>query len=395
MNIMRKYLVTLVAIGAGLSQQAASQDMVNGFQVSGRPVPELAFVDNLVTEFLDEHQEDAFGFPGAVVGIMQDERVVYLRGFGYSGYFGPDGGYPMPENAVVRIASVNKSVTAAAMRHLIDNHPSVSLESNAFNLGQVGGGLLTVNPFGGQGDSRLDDVTVDHLLHHLGGWDRSIAGDLTYRECDIADDYNVSGVPGRTRTMNWILGQPLQYTPGSPSAANTRYANIGFLAAGLIIEQYSQRSLINYIRSHILTPSMWIPSSEIRLGRSLLSNADESREPFYATPFSNSPDVFENCNQSVDVSWAYGGYHHEARVGQGGLIASAPVLLQLAQHFQIGNGQSWPIGTPRATQDLSGNQHHRGDLAARTTLYQRPDGINVFAFFNSSYNENGDNLFSS
>lgn len=370
--------------------------------VSGRPVPELEFVDDMVNAFMDEWDDDSYGVGGGVVGIMHEGDIVYLRGFGSNGHFVPssDGDstdgqgdsvapVPMPENALVRIASVTKAVTSAATRHLVAEDPSMELASYAFDLGQEGGGLLDVDPFGGLGDDRLEDVTVWHLLRHLGGWDRDAAGDHTYSECEIADDYGVDSPPGRERTMNWIMGQPLQYTPGSPSGTDTRYSNIGTLAAGMIVESHSGTDLMRYVRSNILTPSMWVPSTEIELGRSLVEDANP-REPFYANPFKGS-DVFKDCDEPVEVNSAYGSYHHEARVGQGGMIASAPSLLKLAERYQIGRGTNWATGKSRDDEELNGSQNHGGDLFGHhASLYQTKDDINVFAFFNNSYDKDKD-----
>src|SRR5690606_35302102 len=80
---------------------------------------------------------------------------------------------------------------------------------------------------------RLADVTVRHLLMHQGGWNRDLVGDLTYREVTIAAAMGVSSPPGRWNTVRYILGRPLEHTPGTVTA----YSNIGCLVLGLIVEQ--------------------------------------------------------------------------------------------------------------------------------------------------------------
>ena len=67
--------------------------------------------------------------------LMKDGRVVYQHGFGWKD---EDRDIRMPENALVRIASCTKPVTAAAIRHLIAEHPTYTLDDRVFDLSAYG-----------------------------------------------------------------------------------------------------------------------------------------------------------------------------------------------------------------------------------------------------------------
>ena len=339
--------------------------------VTGRPVPELAHIEPLVTSWMNAGNIDA-----AVIGIMRDGVVVYLRGFGWL-----DDDVPMIENAKVRLASVTKPITAAAIRNLIAE-PDIDLALNtpAFNIGS-NNGVLNLSPWPSLGDTRLANVTVNHLLNHWGGWARDSVGDHTIRECQIASEMNVTSPPGRTNTMRWILGQPLINNPG----ATYHYSNEGYLALGLIIEELQPISYLSYVRNRILRPGMGVPVTEISQARTLRGNADP-REPWYrggTCTFCNVfPGlVFGGCSNVLSIQRAYGQRHLEARLSQGGLIASAPAVLRFANTYRVG---SQNIGMPLDEAPLTSQQAHGGSLEGVSTyLVQHPDGYNAFIFFNN------------
>lgn len=353
-------LIGLLVLSGALAAQ--------GIPVSGRPTPSMNAFDDYMVNYMDANSIEA-----ALLGIMRDGDILYLKGFGW---LDPDA-FPavaMPENAMVRLASVTKPVTAAATRHLVASTAGLDMNDDAFDVGQAGGGTLPTTPFNGVGDNRIDDITIEHLLRHQSGWDRDIAGDLTYRECIIAQDYGVSSPPGRTRTLDWILGEPLEFAPGS----GAEYSNIGYLAAGMIVEDRSNVGLLAYVRRNILTSSMWIPWHEIRLGRTFRADG-LLREPWYRAD--SDDNVFDDCNTTV--SEPYGSWDHEARIGQGGMISTTATMLELANRYHVNVGGT--IGTDRDDTEILDNGIHGGLLpGSNTSLYQRIDGVNIFVFVNKS-----------
>lgn len=364
---------TIAAAGITLTAGVFAQ-----IPISGVPVPELNWADTNMRDFMSDNDITA-----GLLAISRNGVIVYQRGFGYHD---ADESIDMPENALVRIASCTKPFTGAAIQNLAIDF-EFDMHDNAFDLGQPEGGLLPHDPFPSLGDSRLRDVTVFQLLTHEGGWDRTDPNtDWTYEECRIADELNVASPPGRTNTLRWILGQPLQFTPGTRSA----YSNVGYLAAGLIVEEITGVGLLSYLRENILTPDMWVPSTDLRGGRTFPID-QPTREAWYDGGLGGCvfDSVCGGCGlQSVEA--AYGSWDHEARIGQGGLVVSAATMLQFANRYYVGSG-SGNIGFP---VDPTWSGSHGGALSGvNCRIWQRGDGTNVFIWFNKkNADEDGDNF---
>ena len=108
---------------------------------------------------------------------------------------------------------------------------------------------------------------MNHLLQHTGGWDRDAPGidDLTYKERTIASQMGVPSPPGRDLTLNWILGEPLHHDPGTTYA----YSNIGYMALGMIVEKYSGKKHIDFLREDVMASanssrSIWFMPARLR-----------------------------------------------------------------------------------------------------------------------------------
>jgi len=352
---------------------AAASDL----PVKGRPVPEFAHIEPLVQDWMTEANMNA-----AVIGIMRDDQIIYQRGFGWlnEGF-----GIPMIENAKVRLASVVKPMTAAAIRELIrDPALDLHLNSRAFNLGQAGGGVLTLDPWPALGDARLENITIRHMLGHRPGWDRDQVGDHTSKECEIADEMDVSSPPGRTNTMRWILGQELIHDPGTQS----KYSNEGYMALGLIIDELAPQGYLKFLHQRVLTPAMGVPWTEVSRAQTLRENADR-REPYYRGGTCRTCNVFTGCNFSFfSIQKAYGSTDLEARLSHGGIQASAAAALAFANRYRIGRSGAITIGRRLADRPLTANEQHGGSQAGVSTLLrQQTDGTRVFIFFNRNVDD--------
>lgn len=121
-------------------------------------------IDPLMVSYMEK-----YGAKAAVLAISNRGRVVYSKGYGYSDENCTE---PVEPNAVMRIASVSKPVTAAIIRKLIREN-KISLETKVF-------------PFLGEDftsrikNDRLNKITVGDLLEHKGGWDREKSFDPVF-----------------------------------------------------------------------------------------------------------------------------------------------------------------------------------------------------------------------
>lgn len=328
----------------------------------GQPAEPL--FDSLMVEFTEKQRIGA-----AALGIMKDGVVVYDRAFGW---MDRDRAIPIRQDVMMRLASVTKPITAAAIHELVRDG-ALELDAFVFDLGQPGGGLLDVAPFPSLGDVRLREITVRHLLMHRGGWDRDAVGDLAFREIEIAQAMSIPSPPGRRNTVRYILGQPLQFDPGSQHA----YSNVGYMVLGLVIEEVSGNDYMDHVLEAVLAP-LGIRSDDVIRGRTFPKDRDE-REPWYDDD-RLTRNVFDPGGPRV--RWPDGGWDHEAKVGHGGLVTSTRPMLSFLDVYQVAGDD---IGTRRrrGAEPFRWRWNHTGSLPGTDTVArQRWDGVNYVVLFN-------------
>jgi CubicO group peptidase (beta-lactamase class C family) len=345
----------------------AAADVRAQLPVAGLPVPQLASVDSAVQSFMQTNNVSA-----GTVAVMRNGVVVYHRAFGWQDQ---QKTVPLAPNTIMRLASVTKPLTAASVRKLI-GQGKFTLNSRVFSVDEPGSGLLDHAVFGGTYDARLKNITVNHLLQHTGGWDRDIAGDHTYRERTIASAMGVPSPPGRDLTLNWILGEPLQYDPGTTYA----YSNIGYMVLGLIAEKYSGKPQIDFLRQDVLASATFKPEYLVH-ARTFAADQDP-REPYYDSAGSTATNVFWPAeSSSLIVPRAYGGFDVEARIGQGGVAASPLGILEYMKRFQIAGSN---IGGTRPNPGSWTWSHTGGYAGTSTVATQKGNGIDFVAMFNKA-----------
>jgi CubicO group peptidase (beta-lactamase class C family) len=356
---------------AALSFLVATPVHSQSLPVAGPSIPELQRFDTAVDDFMFIN-----GISAGVAAISKDGVPVYRRTFGWQDAARTT---PLDHDAVFRLASVTKPLTAAVIRNQIAAG-SLHLNDRVFSLGTPGAGLLDYTPFGTP-DPRLANITVDHLLRHRGGWDRDEAGpgstsrDLTYQERRIAADMGLASPPGRDATARWIMGQPLQFNPGSEE----RYSNVGYLLLGLVAERVAGKPLIEQFQQDLFAP-LGVPANQVLAGRTFAADADP-REPFYdGGPGNVSANVFYPAySDEAVVPSPYGRFDLEARIGQGGVVADPLAILEFLNHYQS-NGDA--IGGPRPAPGTWRWNHTGSQDGVQTLARQRGDGINYVVFFN-------------
>ncbi|WP_442484149.1 serine hydrolase [Aeoliella sp. SH292] len=369
--------ILVVLVGSILLSPARGQALPE----AGPLVSELTAFDDAMRTVMTEQNISA-----GVAAIMRNGNLIYRRAFGWDDAART---VPIEENATMRIASVTKPLTAATIRNLIaDGH--IGLHQRVFSLDEPGTGILDHTPFGNDFDPRLKDITVNHLLQHRGGWDREMVGDWTYAERTIASDMGVASPPGREATLNWILGndQGLQFSPGSRSA----YSNIGYMVLGLIAEEVTGLPHIEAMHQEVFRP-MGVPDHMIQHGRTFAADQDP-REPHYMSS-TTSTNVFWNSGngQPQLVSRPYGGWHHEARIGQGAIVADPIALLEYMQVYTIAGSN---IGAPRPGPGNWSLAHTGGFEGTSVIAMQRGDGTDYVIMFNKAGTEgDASSLFSS
>lgn len=324
--------------------------------ITGRAVPELSAFDDAMLAYMAARSIEA-----GLLAVMKDGVVVLERGYGWQDEAHTT---PLPPDALMRIASVTKPITNAAIQTLMAAG-ELSPDDKVFCLGGTPSACwLTIAPFGTP-DSRLQDVTVQHLLDHRGGWDRDISGDPMFRAIEIANALGVPSPPTQQQIVAYMMGRPLDHTPGTVYA----YSNFGYLLLGLIVEEATGQNYTTYVQNELFAP-LGVLSTEVELGRVLPENRNP-REPWYDSP-GTGPSIFPPHNP---VPWPDGAWHLEAMEAHGGLISTTRALLAFADAYwftglpRSGNGQDWvSFGSLDGTFSM---------------LRWRPDGINIAVMVNS------------
>jgi len=154
---------------------------------------------------LAEARMKEYGVPGVALGILADGHAS-IRGLGITNVEDP---LPVTAHTVFPIASISKTFAATAMMRLV--------EAGKVDLRAP---VRTYLPdFRVRDEAASRDVTVWHLLTHLGGWEGQVSG------------------PDRgTDTLKNFVGSIADLMQVAPPGKAWSYNNAGFSIAGRVIE---------------------------------------------------------------------------------------------------------------------------------------------------------------
>ena len=211
MSPTSRSFLNIVLLWLGLSCTLA---IAEDRPMTGKKATAYAAIDKTVLQFMD-----TIGCQAATVAISIDGKLVYSRGYGWIDEAKKK---PVPPDALMRIASVSKPITATVVKKAI-RAGQLSLDAKAFDL-------IAVKPRGGKvADPRIKNITVRQLLEHKGGWDRDTAFDPMFRTREVENDLQLSKPATSTNVIQYMLTQPLQFAPGRNRS--TRILDIACSAA--------------------------------------------------------------------------------------------------------------------------------------------------------------------
>jgi CubicO group peptidase (beta-lactamase class C family) len=172
---------------------------------------------------LAEAKMKEYGVPGVALGVVEN-GVVSIRGLGVTNVEDP---LPVTAHTVFPIASISKTFAATAMMRLVEQS-KVDLRTP----------VRTYLPdFRVRDETVSRDVTVWHLLTHLGGWEGQVSG------------------PDRgTETLKNFVASITDLMQVAPPGAAWSYNNAGFSIAGRVIESVTGTSINRAIRDLVFQP---------------------------------------------------------------------------------------------------------------------------------------------
>lgn len=271
--------------------------------------------------------------------------------------------YPISEtNQLMRVASLSKMFTCACIQRIYDDKSVIESTKVFMTLGITKKTLSTQTV-----DSRVNDITVEQLVDHEGGWDSSTAGDYVFKMRKIANDLGLSVPPTKSDLIRYVYGEQLQFKPGSKS----QYSNIGYTTLAYLVETVTGKNYETYLRNTILKPD---GITEVRVARTL------RRQRFANEVFYDDTKVGWSAAEPTKnklTAYCYGGegWRTEAMDGSGGLCATANALVQFIRLHAV-----WGRGGRMAGAARTGSM-----AGVSSRAQSRTDGVDFAFIFNTRY----------
>ena len=248
-----------------------------------------------------------YGVPGVALGIISGSATT-VQGLGVTNVEDP---LPVTAHTVFPIASISKTFAATAMMRLVeegkvDLHAPVQKYLPEFRVR----------------DSAVSrDVTVWHLLTHMGGWEGQVSG------------------PDRgTETLTNFLTTITDLMQVAPPGAAWSYNNAGFSIAGRVIETVNGTSINQAIRDLVFRPlgleHAGTSSNDFIVNRFAAGHIVRNGTPTLQRPFGASASVTAGgVGLCITDLMAYAKFHMGDGIANGARVLSRESLqmMQTAQ----------------------------------------------------------------
>ncbi len=297
---------------------------------------DLALIDSKVKAYMQAND-----IPGLSIAISRNKKLVFAAGYGLAD---KEKNEPVGPGHRFRIASVSKPITHVATIKLIQD-TSLQSDSKVFGANSVLGSQFSTP----SNNTKIDDITVDHLIRHRGGW---VNVNKDGKRSDPMFSYSGTDHKG---LIEWTLANyPLGYDPGTMNYdpdndpdTNDMYSNFGYCLLGRVIEARSGKSYESYVRDAILTPA---GASGMVIGGDKEADRKPKEVKYYG-------------------SGAYSSVKPQRFDSHGGWIATSIDLLRFMRHETT----------------LSTSYAHYGEMSGTMSVYRRrSDGFGFAASANTS-----------
>jgi CubicO group peptidase (beta-lactamase class C family) len=188
--------------------------------------PDVLAQQRLFSAWL-ESQIEYRDLPGVVVGVVADQELVWVQGFGYADVAARA---PMTPATKFRMASHSKLFTAAAIMQL--------REQGRLRLDDP---VVQHLPWFGVRPAGEDDgpITIEQLLSHSSGIPR-----------EAGDHWTTLQFPTEAEVRALMADRQAAFAP----QVRWKYSNLAYAVAGLIIEEASGQRWVDYIERNIFRP---------------------------------------------------------------------------------------------------------------------------------------------
>ncbi len=215
----------------------------------------------MIRELLDKYIE-AGTIPGAVAVVGGDDAEVVAAGAASVG------GAPMPPDAIMRIQSMTKVVTAVAALRLVETGP-IDLDSSVVEwLPELADRRVLRVPTAALDDTVAADrdISLRHLLTNTSGYGMALQ-ESPLQQAMIDNGVEAGPEPppfGADEWLRRLAELPLAFQPGE----GWRYHH-SFSLLGILISRLTGRSLGEHLAVDLFDPldlpdtGFWVPSDEL------------------------------------------------------------------------------------------------------------------------------------
>jgi len=295
---------------------------------------------------LAEAKMKEYGVPGVAIGVIASGTTT-TRGLGITNVEDP---LPVTAHTVFPIASISKTFAATAMMRLVEQG-KVDLRAP----------VQRYIPDFRVADSIVSrDVTVWHLLTHLGGWEGQVSG------------------PDRgTETLKNFMTTITDLAQIAPPGAAWSYNNAGFSIAGRVIENVTGNPINRAIRDLVFTPlgleHAGTSSNEFIVQRFAAGHIMRNGTPVLQRPFGASVSVTAGgVGLCITDMMTYAKFHLGDGTANGARVLTRESLqmMQTAQSAKQATddsiGLAWHIRRVAGIRTLS----HGGTLSGHILLLE-------------------------
>jgi CubicO group peptidase (beta-lactamase class C family) len=329
----------------------AAQDrpLARQWTVTGTPAPAYAGIDRAMQGFMT-----ANGVRAAQVAFGRNGVIQFARAYTWA-----EPGYRVTQPGdQFLLASCSKMFCAAVIQALFDARVLSPADKAYAKLG-----------FSRPADPRSNQVTIQQLLDHTGGYDDTIPPyfDPTYNMGAIALSLRVGRLTRRD-VCRYMYGQPLQHDPGTTYA----YSNYGYLLLAAVADAVTpQRDYYRYLQAQLLRPAN---ITEVGIV-STLASGRTGQQAIAEDPGLGISALNPASSRLVPSVYGGDGEINEIGVANDGLGASARALAQFAhKHAAWGNGGRAP-----------GAARSGSTPGASTYVWSRPDGVDAAFTINTRF----------
>lgn len=170
---------------------------------------------------------------GAALAVTRNDSLVYAKGYGIA-----DEGVPMQPGTGMRVASVSKLITAAAVMKLCEDG-LLDLQDTVFGARGLLNDELYTRATGRK--PGFGEITVEHLLRHRGGF----RSDPMFGMRNLMTQYGCNAPLTHDQTIQAGLRGSLRFRPGEAQ----HYSNFGYLLLSDIVEKVSGMPYEDYVLS--------------------------------------------------------------------------------------------------------------------------------------------------